>query len=292
MGAYGALLLGARPGPAPCRDLRGEPARLGSTVRRDRARALRQPHRRRRQHRVGIVNSASIPIWIDCGNSDQLYSATKQFIAQLPNSPAGGFSPVATTSPSGIAAAGDRLDRPLLTAYRRDASSAAANPISRRKWLSGKRIDLISVEALRVALIRSRAVLMIRSNLPLKDNDRSVVASRSGMQTLFRFGADDERRRTAADPGQFLRPTSPSQWSRHASAAAGWSASCAAARSNRRSGASSSASTTALRTAEATVAIDDPQAPRCDREPGGAGLRTGWAPSHSAGTGSTTPSTR
>ena len=34
-----------------------------------------------------------IPIRIDCGNSDPFYSATKQFIAQLPNPPAGGFSP-------------------------------------------------------------------------------------------------------------------------------------------------------------------------------------------------------
>ena len=37
--------------------------------------------------------SGSIPIRIDCGNSDPFYSATKQFIAQLPNPPAGGFSP-------------------------------------------------------------------------------------------------------------------------------------------------------------------------------------------------------
>ncbi len=36
---------------------------------------------------------ASIPIRVDCGDSDPFYDATKQFIAQLPNPPAGGFSP-------------------------------------------------------------------------------------------------------------------------------------------------------------------------------------------------------
>jgi hypothetical protein len=30
---------------------------------------------------------------VDCGNSDPFYSATKQFVAQLPSPPAGGFSP-------------------------------------------------------------------------------------------------------------------------------------------------------------------------------------------------------
>jgi S-formylglutathione hydrolase FrmB len=30
---------------------------------------------------------------VDCGNSDPFYGATKQFVSQLPNPPAGGFSP-------------------------------------------------------------------------------------------------------------------------------------------------------------------------------------------------------
>jgi enterochelin esterase-like enzyme len=34
-----------------------------------------------------------IPLRIDCGNDDPFYSATQQFIAQLPTPPAGGFSP-------------------------------------------------------------------------------------------------------------------------------------------------------------------------------------------------------
>ncbi|HXO56719.1 MAG TPA: alpha/beta hydrolase, partial [Mycobacterium sp.] len=41
----------------------------------------------------GMPALASIPIRVDCGNSDPFYSATKQFVAQFPRPPAGGFSP-------------------------------------------------------------------------------------------------------------------------------------------------------------------------------------------------------
>ena len=41
----------------------------------------------------GLPELNSIPIRIDCGDSDPFYSATKQFVAQLANPPAGGFSP-------------------------------------------------------------------------------------------------------------------------------------------------------------------------------------------------------
>jgi hypothetical protein len=41
----------------------------------------------------GLPQLGQIPIRIDCGNSDPFYSATKQFIAQLPSPPSGGFSP-------------------------------------------------------------------------------------------------------------------------------------------------------------------------------------------------------
>jgi hypothetical protein len=30
---------------------------------------------------------------VDCGTDDPFYAATKEFVAQLPNPPAGGFSP-------------------------------------------------------------------------------------------------------------------------------------------------------------------------------------------------------
>jgi S-formylglutathione hydrolase FrmB len=41
----------------------------------------------------GMPSLGSIPIRVDCGNSDPFYSATQAFIAQLPSPPAGGFSP-------------------------------------------------------------------------------------------------------------------------------------------------------------------------------------------------------
>ena len=41
----------------------------------------------------GMPALASIPIRVDCGTSDPFYGATKQFMSQLPNPPAGGFSP-------------------------------------------------------------------------------------------------------------------------------------------------------------------------------------------------------
>jgi pimeloyl-ACP methyl ester carboxylesterase len=40
----------------------------------------------------GLQALNAIPLRIDCGYDDPFYSATKQFIAQLPNPPAGGFS--------------------------------------------------------------------------------------------------------------------------------------------------------------------------------------------------------
>ena len=74
-------------------DLRGEP-RAVDVVRRDRARCVRRRRRLRAPTACGACRSwRPIPIRIDCGNSDPFYSATKQFIAQLPNPPPGGFSP-------------------------------------------------------------------------------------------------------------------------------------------------------------------------------------------------------
>ena len=93
MGGYGALLLG--PGLAP----RGRRRSARS------ARRCGRPRARRRRVRSTAPTttpptasgaypiSGSIPIRIDCGDSDPFYSATKQFIAQLPSPPSGGFSP-------------------------------------------------------------------------------------------------------------------------------------------------------------------------------------------------------
>lgn len=41
----------------------------------------------------GAPGLASIPIRVDCGTSDPFYTSTQEFVAQLPNPPAGGFSP-------------------------------------------------------------------------------------------------------------------------------------------------------------------------------------------------------
>jgi S-formylglutathione hydrolase FrmB len=41
----------------------------------------------------GLPALGSIPLRVDCGTDDPFYAATKEFVAQLPNPPAGGFSP-------------------------------------------------------------------------------------------------------------------------------------------------------------------------------------------------------
>ena len=93
MGGYGALLLGARLGPrARPRSARSAP-RCGHR----RVRPRQVPSTAQRTTRPTACgdcpHSAAIPIRIDCGNGDPFYSATQQFIAQLPSPPAGGFSP-------------------------------------------------------------------------------------------------------------------------------------------------------------------------------------------------------
>jgi pimeloyl-ACP methyl ester carboxylesterase len=93
MGGYGALLLGGRLGPArtaaicavsPALWLSSGAAAPGAFDGSDDFAA---------NSVFGMPALASIPIRVDCGDSDPFYSATKQFIAQLPNPPAGGFSP-------------------------------------------------------------------------------------------------------------------------------------------------------------------------------------------------------
>ena len=93
MGGYGALLLGSRLGPARTAAICAVSPALwlssGATV----PGAFDGPEDFAANSVFGLPALASIPIRIDCGNSDPFYGATKQFIAQLPNPPAGGFSP-------------------------------------------------------------------------------------------------------------------------------------------------------------------------------------------------------
>jgi S-formylglutathione hydrolase FrmB len=93
MGGYGALLLGGRLGPgrtaaicavSPALWLSSGAAAPGAFDGADDFAA---------NSVFGMPALASIPIRVDCGDSDPFYDATKQFIAQLPNPPAGGFSP-------------------------------------------------------------------------------------------------------------------------------------------------------------------------------------------------------
>jgi S-formylglutathione hydrolase FrmB len=93
MGGYGALLLGGRLGPArtaaicavsPALWLSSGAAAPGAFDGSDDFSA---------NSVFGMPALASIPIRIDCGDSDPFYATTKQFIAQLLNPPAGGFSP-------------------------------------------------------------------------------------------------------------------------------------------------------------------------------------------------------
>ena len=93
MGGYGALLLGARLGPARTAAITAVSPALWLSSGAAAPGAFDGPDDFAANSVFGLPALASIPIRIDCGNSDPFYSATKQFIAQLPNPPAGGFSP-------------------------------------------------------------------------------------------------------------------------------------------------------------------------------------------------------
>lgn len=93
MGGYGALLLGARLGPARTAAITAVSPALWLSSGAAAPGAFDGPDDFAANTVFGLPALASIPIRIDCGNSDPFYSATKQFIAQLPNPPAGGFSP-------------------------------------------------------------------------------------------------------------------------------------------------------------------------------------------------------
>lgn len=93
MGGYGALLLGARLGPARTAAITAVSPALWLSSGAAAPGAFDGPDDFAANTVFGLPALASIPIRIDCGTSDPFYSATKQFIAQLPTPPAGGFSP-------------------------------------------------------------------------------------------------------------------------------------------------------------------------------------------------------
>lgn len=93
MGGYGALLLGGRLGPARTAAICAVSPALWTSPGAAAPGAFDGADDWSANSVFGMPALASIPIRVDCGNSDPFYSATKQFVAQLPNPPAGGFSP-------------------------------------------------------------------------------------------------------------------------------------------------------------------------------------------------------
>jgi S-formylglutathione hydrolase FrmB len=93
MGGYGALLLGGRLGPVRTAAICAVSPALWTSSGAAAAGAFDGADDYAANNVWGMPALGSIPIRIDCGNSDPFYSATQQFIAQLPNPPAGGFSP-------------------------------------------------------------------------------------------------------------------------------------------------------------------------------------------------------
>ena len=93
MGGYGALLLGARLGPARTSAICAVSPALWLSSGAAAPGAFDGPDDFAANSVFGLPALGSIPLRIDCGDSDPFYAATKAFIAQLPTPPAGGFSP-------------------------------------------------------------------------------------------------------------------------------------------------------------------------------------------------------
>jgi pimeloyl-ACP methyl ester carboxylesterase len=93
MGGYGALLLGGRLGPRRTAAICAVSPALWLSPGATAPGAFDGADDFAANSVFGMPALAAIPIRVDCGNSDPFYSATQAFIGQLPNSPAGGFSP-------------------------------------------------------------------------------------------------------------------------------------------------------------------------------------------------------
>lgn len=93
MGGYGALLLGGRLGPRRTAAICAVSPALWLSPGATAPGAFDGAADFEANSVFGMPALGSIPIRVDCGDSDPFYSATKAFIAQLPHPPAGGFSP-------------------------------------------------------------------------------------------------------------------------------------------------------------------------------------------------------
>jgi S-formylglutathione hydrolase FrmB len=93
MGGYGALLLGSRLGPARTAAICAVSPALWTSAGAAAPYAFDGAEDYEAHSVWGRPELNSIPIRIDCGDGDPFAEATRQYIAQLPNPPAGGFSP-------------------------------------------------------------------------------------------------------------------------------------------------------------------------------------------------------
>ena len=93
MGGYGALLLGSRLGPARTAAICAVSPALWTSPGATAPGAFDDAADYAANSVWDDPTLGEIPLRIDCGSSDPFYAATKQFIAQLPVPPAGGFSP-------------------------------------------------------------------------------------------------------------------------------------------------------------------------------------------------------
>lgn len=93
MGGYGALLLGGRLGPGRTAAICAVSPALWLSPGAAAPGAFDGADDFAANSVFGMPALGSMPIRVDCGDSDPFYAATKQFIAQLPNPPSGGFSP-------------------------------------------------------------------------------------------------------------------------------------------------------------------------------------------------------
>jgi pimeloyl-ACP methyl ester carboxylesterase len=93
MGGYGGLLLGGRLGPARTAAICAVSPALWLSPGAAAPGAFDDADDWSANSVFGMSALASIPIRVDCGTSDPFAAETRQFVAQLPNPPAGGFSP-------------------------------------------------------------------------------------------------------------------------------------------------------------------------------------------------------
>jgi enterochelin esterase-like enzyme len=93
MGGYGAMLLGARLGPARTAGICAVSPALYQSYTASTLGAFDSYDDWTNNTVFGLPALSTIPLRIDCGNDDRFAPATHQFIAQLRTQPAGGFWP-------------------------------------------------------------------------------------------------------------------------------------------------------------------------------------------------------